>query len=81
MIFRMGRKDAATDADVSPTGRLIEVEEPRDSIYGKVARMGFNKQEFVALMGQYTIGFAHEDKTGFQGRWTMNPYVFDNTYY
>lgn len=81
MIFRMGRKDAEKDADVSPTGRLIEADEPRSNIYSKVARMGFNKQEFVALMGQHTIGFAEEDKTGFQGRWTMNPYVFDNTYY
>ncbi len=51
MIFRMGRKDAEKDADVSPTGRLIEANEPRDNIYNKFARMGFSKQEFVALMG------------------------------
>jgi L-ascorbate peroxidase len=43
--------------------------------------MGFNKEEFVALMGSHTLGFAHEDRTGFKGRWTQNPHVFDNTYY
>ena len=34
----------------------------------------------VALLGQYTVGFAHNEQwSGL--RWTMNPYVFDNTYY
>lgn len=32
-------------------------------------------------MGSHTLGFAHEDRTGFKGRWTQNPHVFDNTYY
>lgn len=29
-------------------------------------------------MGMHTLGFAH---SGLKGRWTQNPYVFDNTYY
>ena len=32
-------------------------------------------------MGSYTLGFASEDNKGKSGRWTMNPYVFDNTYF
>ena len=32
-------------------------------------------------MGQFTIGFCGEDKKGPQTRWTMNPYVFDNSYF
>lgn len=40
--------------------------------------MGCNKREIVALMGMHTLGFAH---SGYKGRWTQNPYVFDNTYY
>jgi L-ascorbate peroxidase len=32
-------------------------------------------------MGSHTIGFAHKTGSGFEGRWTMNPHVFDNTYY
>jgi catalase (peroxidase I) len=43
--------------------------------------MGLNAQEFVALMGIHTVGFANDDNKGKKGRWTMNPYVFDNTYF
>ena len=32
-------------------------------------------------MGQHTIGFASDDNKGKKGRWTQNPYVFDNTYF
>lgn len=32
-------------------------------------------------MGHRTIGFAHADASGFHGRWTQNPHVFDNSYY
>merc|ERR1712118_153448 len=31
--------------------------------------------------GSYTLGFASDDNKGKKGRWTMNPYVFDNTYF
>jgi hypothetical protein len=43
--------------------------------------MGLTPEEYVALMGQYTLGFASDDNTSKKGRWTMNPYVFDNTYF
>lgn len=42
---------------------------------------GFTTQDYVALMGSRTLGFAKAEKSGFQGRWTQNPHVFDNTYY
>ncbi len=32
-------------------------------------------------MGSHTLGFASLSGTGPQNRWTMNPHVFDNTYY
>lgn len=44
-------------------------------------RMGFTTQDIVAIMGSHTLGFAKADRSGFQGRWTQNPHVFDNTYY
>ena len=37
--------------------------------------------EYVALMGSHTLGFASDDNQTKKGRWTMNPYVFDNTYF
>jgi len=43
--------------------------------------MGFSRQEFVALMGSHTLGFAHAERSGVQGRWTQNPHVFDNSYF
>jgi hypothetical protein len=38
-------------------------------------------EEFVALMGSFTLGFNGDDKKGPHTRWCMNPYVFDNTYF
>ena len=32
-------------------------------------------------MGQFTLGFATDANHTKANRWTMNPYVFDNTYY
>ena len=43
--------------------------------------MGLNAEEYVALMGSYTLGFANDENTSKGNRWTMNPYVFDNTYF
>ena len=43
--------------------------------------MGFTIEDYVALMGSHTLGFAHDDRSGFKGRWTMNPHVFDNSYF
>lgn len=43
--------------------------------------MGLSPDEYVALMGSYTLGFANDENKTRNGRWTMNPYVFDNTYF
>jgi L-ascorbate peroxidase len=43
--------------------------------------MGLEAEEYVALMGSFTIGFANDENKTRNGRWTMNPYVFDNTYF
>ena len=81
MIFRMGRKDAESESEVIVEERLPDVSDSSEGIISKMRRMGFNTEEIVALMGSHTLGFAHEDRTGFKGRWTQNPYVFDNSYY
>jgi catalase (peroxidase I) len=77
MVFRMGRQDAQEN-EVSQES----VNEPSgESVLQKMSRLGFSKQEFVALMGSHTIGFANTEATGPQNRWTMNPHVFDNSYF
>lgn len=81
MLFKMGRVDVQKVGDIDKSaedGKALVITNDRFTIKDKFTRMGFNNRELVALMGQNTIGFAH---SGFEGRWTMNPYVFDNTYY
>jgi L-ascorbate peroxidase len=80
MIFRMGRVDA-DESEINAQGRLPDPHEGHETILQKMTRMGFNKQDFVAIMGSHTLGFAHQERSGFQGRWTQNPHVFDNSYY
>lgn len=79
MIFRMGRKDA-DEHEAQPSGNLPDAHH-KDSILDRMIRTGLSRQEFVAIMGSHTIGFAKMENTGLKGRWTQNPHVFDNSYY
>lgn len=47
----------------------------RDIFY----RMGFTDKEIVALSGAHSLGRAHPDRSGFDGAWTKEPLIFDNT--
>ena len=78
--MKIGRKDHRKNAEF-PEEYLIPVfNDSEATIKAKFERMGFTEQEMVALLGQYTIGFSHVSQYKDQ-RWTLNPYVFDNTYY
>ena len=78
MIFDMGRKDVSSEGDAiqhsaeTSAGSLVT---------SGLAQSDLSPEEFVALMGSFTLGFNGEEKKGPQTRWCMNPYVFDNTYY
>lgn len=74
MIFRMGRQDVEEN-------EVSHNEPSGENMLERMGRLGFSKQEFVALMGSHTLGFANTSATGAQNRWTMNPHVFDNTYF
>lgn len=63
------------------TPKLPAANESYDDILKKMLLRGFTKTDFVSLMGSHTIGFAHLERTGLQGRWTQNPHVFDNSYF
>lgn len=81
MIFRMGRKDAESESEAISGDLIPDAKEGSENMLAKMQRMGFSREEFVAIMGSHTIGFAREDRSGFKGRWTQNPHVFDNSYY
>lgn len=43
--------------------------------------LNFTKPEWIALMGAHTVGRAEKENSGFDGKWTKNPDVFDNEYF
>ena len=73
--FRMGREDSDS-ADVSEEGLLAA----DNAVSTQFAGTGLADDEVVALMGRRTLGFLPPEDE-YQGRWCMNPYVFDNTYF
>lgn len=81
MIFRMGRKDIETEGEASNAVATTETQHENSMISSKLRQMELAPEEYVALMGSYTLGFATDDNKTKKGRWTMNPYVFDNTYF
>ena len=81
MIFRMGRSDADESATSDSTELVVSGNHENAVQVARFERMGLSANEYVALMGSHTLGFANDDNKGKMGRWTMNPYVFDNTYF
>ncbi|CAI0471575.1 unnamed protein product [Linum tenue] len=49
----------------------------RDVFY----RMGLCDKDIVALSGGHTLGRCHKERSGFEGPWTSNPLIFDNSYF
>lgn len=79
MIFKMGRMDIDDHTEV--------VKQTPQTLYNgqtilQLSKLGLAPEDYVALIGgTQTIGFHSDAKKGPQTRWTMNPYVFDNTYF
>lgn len=74
----MGRPDVESEGDA--------VHHDRETFGTSLIVEGLNKaglsdEDYVALMGVHTLGFVGHAKKGFDTRWCMNPYVFDNTYF
>ena len=81
MIFKMGRQDVETEGEASKALAITSGNHENAVQVSKFDMMGLEPEEYVAIMGSYTLGFASDDNKGKKGRWTMNPYVFDNSYF
>ena len=81
MIFEMGREDVGKEGEASNALQTTAENYENALIVKKFDMMGLPQEEYVAIMGSHTLGFAREENKGKVGRWTMNPYVFDNTYF
>ena len=45
------------------------------------APKGFEDRDVVALSGAHTVGSCHGDRSGFEGPWTDDKLLFDNSYF
>lgn len=77
--FHPGRQDK----DEPPMeGRLPDATKGCDhlrKVFGE--QMGLSDKDIVALSGGHTLGKCHKERSGFEGPWTRNPLIFDNSYF
>ncbi|KAA0037799.1 L-ascorbate peroxidase, cytosolic [Cucumis melo var. makuwa] len=64
-----------------PEGRLPDATKGSDHLRDVFYTMGLSDQDIVALSGGHTLGRAHKERSGFEGPWTTNPLIFDNSYF
>jgi len=77
--FHPGRQDKP---EPPPEGRLPDATKGPDHLRDVfVKQMGLNDQDIVALSGGHTLGRCHKERSGFEGPWTANPLIFDNSYF
>ncbi|XP_030504263.2 L-ascorbate peroxidase, cytosolic [Cannabis sativa] len=76
--FHPGRQDKP---EPPPEGRLPDATKGSDHLRQVFGTMGLSDVDIVALSGGHTLGRAHKERSGFEGPWTTNPLIFDNTYF
>ena len=77
--FHPGRQDKE---EPPLEGRLPDATQGHDHLRDVfVKHMGLNDKDIVALSGGHTLGRCHKERSGFDGPWTANPLIFDNSYF
>ncbi|CAN6576493.1 unnamed protein product [Malus baccata var. baccata] len=76
--FHPGRPDKQ---EPPPEGRLPDATKGSDHLRDVFGHMGLSDKDIVALSGGHTLGRCHKERSGFEGPWTTNPLIFDNSYF
>lgn len=76
--FHPGRKDKF---ESPKEGNLPDATKGANHLRDVFGHMGLGDKEIVALSGAHTLGRCHKDRSGFEGAWTENPLLFDNSYF
>ncbi|KAK0604675.1 hypothetical protein LWI29_018113 [Acer saccharum] len=76
--FVPGRADSTESPE---EGRLPDAKQGVTHLKDVFYRMGLSDKDIVALSGGHTLGRAHLERSGFEGSWTEEPMIFDNSYF